>query len=119
MQVEEPIWTILQQYSQIPAAEILLHVQDLGSRFQSLSYACIGQASFLKLNVASSLGYPEILERVKKGEKLLDLGCAFGQELRQLIHDAAPSKTSMDQIYGPSSLISAITCSSTVPAKCI
>lgn len=26
-----------------------------------------------------------MLERVKHGEKLLDLGCAFGQELRQLV----------------------------------
>lgn len=26
-----------------------------------------------------------MLERVKKGDKLLDLGCAFGQELRQLV----------------------------------
>jgi cyclopropane fatty-acyl-phospholipid synthase-like methyltransferase len=26
-----------------------------------------------------------MLERVKNGDKLLDLGCAFGQELRQLV----------------------------------
>jgi hypothetical protein len=26
-----------------------------------------------------------MLDRVKKGDRLLDLGCAFGQELRQLV----------------------------------
>jgi SAM-dependent methyltransferase len=35
--------------------------------------------------------YPEILERVKHGEKFLDLGCCFGQELRKLVADGAPS----------------------------
>lgn len=35
--------------------------------------------------------YPEVLERVKHGEKFLDLGCCFGQELRQLVADGAPS----------------------------
>lgn len=29
-----------------------------------------------------------MLERVKKGDRLLDLGCAFGQELRQLVSPA-------------------------------
>jgi len=35
--------------------------------------------------------YPEVLERVKHGEKFLDLGCCFGQEIRQLVADGAPS----------------------------
>lgn len=29
--------------------------------------------------------YPEILERLKAGQKLLDVGCAVGQELRRLV----------------------------------
>jgi SAM-dependent methyltransferase len=35
--------------------------------------------------------YPEIIERTKKGDKILDLGCCFGQEIRQLVLDGAPS----------------------------
>jgi len=35
--------------------------------------------------------YQDVLERVKRGEKLLDLGCCFGQEIRQLVFDGAPS----------------------------
>jgi SAM-dependent methyltransferase len=35
--------------------------------------------------------YHEVLERVKSGEKFMDLGCCFGQEIRQLVHDGAPS----------------------------
>ncbi|KAL4902295.1 hypothetical protein BDW74DRAFT_62756 [Aspergillus multicolor] len=97
IQVKEPVWTILQQYSGIPAAKILQHVQDLRDRaFKVFPYACIGQASFLELSIASSACYPEMLERVKQGEKLLDLGCAFGQELRQLIYDGAPASN----LYG-------------------
>lgn len=29
--------------------------------------------------------YPEILQRVKDGQKLLDLGCCFGQDERRLV----------------------------------
>jgi len=35
--------------------------------------------------------YQEVLERVKQGEKFLDLGCCFGQEIRKLVYDGAPS----------------------------
>ena len=34
---------------------------------------------------------PEVLKRVQHGEKFLDLACCFGQELRQLVADGAPS----------------------------
>lgn len=32
-----------------------------------------------------------MLERTKQGHKLLDLGCAFGQELRQLVSSVSPN----------------------------
>lgn len=35
--------------------------------------------------------YQEVLERVKNGDKFVDLGCCFGQEIRKLVHDGAPS----------------------------
>ncbi|KAJ5282944.1 hypothetical protein N7497_001892 [Penicillium chrysogenum] len=95
--VNEPARTILEKYSKIPADNILQHVKDLRDRaFAVFPYACIGQASFLELSIASSPCYLEMLDRVKKGDRLLDLGCAFGQELRQLIYDGAPSQN----LYG-------------------
>lgn len=35
--------------------------------------------------------YQEVLERIKHGEKFLDLSCCFGQEIRKLVFDGAPS----------------------------
>ncbi len=35
--------------------------------------------------------YQEVLERVKGGDKFLDLACCFGQEIRKLVFDGAPS----------------------------
>jgi SAM-dependent methyltransferase len=32
-----------------------------------------------------------VLERVRAGETFLDLGCCFGQDIRKLVHDGAPS----------------------------
>jgi hypothetical protein len=46
---------------------------------------------FLDLIMTTMDVYQEVLERVKKGEKFMNLGCCFGQEIRQLVHDGAPS----------------------------
>jgi SAM-dependent methyltransferase len=40
--------------------------------------------------------YPEVLGRLQSGDRFLDLGCCFGQEIRQLVLDGAPS----DNTYG-------------------
>ena len=62
------------------------------------SYACIGQLRFLSLSLRTHPYYPQILQRFKEDPnlKLLDLGCCFAQELRQLVLDGVPSK----RLYG-------------------
>ena len=46
---------------------------------------------FLDLSMMASEIYPQVLERTKHGEKFLDLACCFGQEIRKLVFDGAPS----------------------------
>ncbi|PKX88478.1 uncharacterized protein P174DRAFT_425989 [Aspergillus novofumigatus IBT 16806] len=95
--VNEPARSILEKYSKIPSREILEHVRKIRDEaFAEFPYPCIGRFSFLDLSISQSPKYPEILHRVVNGEKFLDLGCAFGQELRQLVYDGAPS----DNLYG-------------------
>lgn len=52
---------------------------------QQTPYPCIGLFRFLELDLHRMSIYPEILERVRTGDKFLDLGCALGQELRHLV----------------------------------
>ncbi|KAG6354191.1 hypothetical protein INS49_004795 [Diaporthe citri] len=53
----------------------------------------------------SKLGiYPEILDRVKAGEGLIDFGTLFGQDLRRLAADGAPTEnlyaTDIEGLFG-------------------
>ena len=55
-------------------------------------YPCIGWWMFLQLYMSQNPVYGEVLYRLKKGERLLDLGCCFGQDIRKLVHDGVPSE---------------------------
>jgi SAM-dependent methyltransferase len=55
-------------------------------------YPCIGQFKFLELGLNLQPSYPEILSRLKLGQKFLDIGCCVGQEIRQLVHDGATAE---------------------------
>ena len=50
---------------------------------------------FLELNLAKHPYYPEILLRLGNGQTLLDAGCCFGQDLRKLVFDGAPSSSAL------------------------
>ncbi|KAJ5632388.1 hypothetical protein N7490_008727 [Penicillium lividum] len=85
-QVPEPSKTILEKYSKISPDQVLQHVKDV------FPYPCIGEFRFLDMSISDSRVYPEILERLKTGQKLLDVGCAVGQELRNLVYNGIPSE---------------------------
>jgi SAM-dependent methyltransferase len=60
--------------------------------WHSLPYPCIGVFRFLDFPATLNPIYPEVLDRVRNGETFLDLGCCFGQDIRKLAFDGAPSE---------------------------
>ncbi|MCJ1306725.1 hypothetical protein MMC25_000368 [Agyrium rufum] len=88
---------LLEKYSSIPEDELKEHVMKVREKAWSIApYPCIGSWLFLKQSINQTAFYQEILTRLKNGEKLLDLGCALGQDIRRLVYDGAPS----ENIYG-------------------
>jgi SAM-dependent methyltransferase len=55
-------------------------------------YPCIGQFRFLDLSIGDHAVYPEIVSRLTSGQKYLDLGCCFGQDIRRLVKDGVPAE---------------------------
>ncbi|KAK7534666.1 hypothetical protein BKA81DRAFT_409822 [Phyllosticta paracitricarpa] len=84
-------YDILIHHSGIPEQDVLKHVMEQRDKaWKVFPYPCVGKWKFLECGISSSAAYPEILERVKNGQKYLEAGCAFGQDLRRLIKDGAP-----------------------------
>ena len=44
------------------------------------------------MNLSSHPLYSKVLENLKEGQKLLDVGCCFGQDIRKLVVDGAPAE---------------------------
>lgn len=56
-------------------------------------YPCIGLYRFSNLTLLGHPAYATIVERLKSpGASYLDIGCCFGQDLRQLVQDGVPSE---------------------------
>ena len=61
--------------------------------FATAPYPCIGLYRFLNLTLLTHPLYNSILKRLQSPDATyLDLGCCFGQDLRQLVHDGIPSQ---------------------------
>ncbi|KAL7941008.1 hypothetical protein V8C42DRAFT_335874 [Trichoderma barbatum] len=83
---------LLREYSGIPDEDVRNHIESIKERaLQVRHYPCIRRYRFLDLIMMTTEVYQEVLERVQNGDKFLDLGCCFGQEIRKLVHDGAPS----------------------------
>ncbi|KAM7200349.1 hypothetical protein V8F20_005326 [Naviculisporaceae sp. PSN 640] len=91
--LNESARTLLRDYAHIPDDSINHHVNQIRKEaFKVAPYPCIGMFQFLDLSLKSMISiYPEIIDRVKNGDKFLDLGCCLGQEIRRLVLDGAPS----------------------------
>jgi hypothetical protein len=88
---------LLENYTKIPPDQIEDHVVKIrNDAWEVFPYPCIGQFRFLDLSLKTMEQYPEILQRLQQGQKLLDMACCFGQEIRQLVVDGAPA----ENIYG-------------------
>lgn len=55
-------------------------------------YPCIGQWAFLMTRTPDLPCYKDMITRLKNGASILDLGCCFGQDLRHLAADGAPTQ---------------------------
>ncbi|XWW92241.1 hypothetical protein V2A60_000164 [Cordyceps javanica] len=83
---------IFRDYSGIPEKDILNHIHRVRDKaWDILPYPCIGVFRFLDFGAHNSPIYPVVLDRLKKGDTMLDLGCCFGQDIRKLVADGAPS----------------------------
>ncbi|CAN9294441.1 unnamed protein product [Alternaria alternata] len=89
---------LLETWSGIPSDDVLDHVIKLRDEAWKVHpYPCIGQFRFLEPSFSELPDeYDEIVERIRKGQKLLDMACCFGQTIRQLANDGAPT----ENIYG-------------------
>lgn len=88
---------LLEHYSGIAVDKVEDHVVSIHDEaWEIFPYPCIGNYRFLTLTLRTFEQYPEIRERLQRGERLLDLGCCFGQEIRQLVADGAPA----ENLYG-------------------
>jgi SAM-dependent methyltransferase len=83
---------ILESYAGIPPDQVLTHVQTIRDQAWELyPYPCMGMFSFIHMHISKKPDYPTVLQRLlHNNETLLDLGCAFGQELRTLVAAGVP-----------------------------
>jgi len=60
------------------------------------NYPCLGEFRFLEPSIGNHPLFPDMVNRLKRGQTFLDLGTCFGQDIRKLVSEGAPS----ENIYG-------------------
>jgi SAM-dependent methyltransferase len=109
--VNPQIRHLLEAYSKVPSSDVVKHVNEIvclhyfitelvnpndnqrARGFAANPYPCIGHYRFLNLTLLTHPLYESILARLKSNPSAtyLDLGCCFGQDLRQIVLDGVPS----------------------------
>ncbi|KAI9830511.1 MAG: hypothetical protein M1819_005469 [Sarea resinae] len=99
-EVNAPIRSLLETYSKVPPERVVPHINAIlisiqrEKGFAANPYPCIGHYRFLNLTLLTHPMYSSILHRLSQDPSNLyiDLGCCFGQDLRQLVADGVRSE---------------------------
>ncbi|KAL9051412.1 MAG: hypothetical protein Q9162_006019 [Coniocarpon cinnabarinum] len=87
---------LLTHYSRVNEDELENHIVNFRAKAWNIRpYPCVGMWAFLKSVIQWAQlddEYEDILQRVKNGETMLDVGCAMGQDLRHLAAGGAPTE---------------------------
>ncbi|KAF1937345.1 hypothetical protein EJ02DRAFT_447533 [Clathrospora elynae] len=84
---------LLKTYSGIPLDQVFDHVVKVRNEaWEVHPYPCIGQFRFLEPSFTELEEFDEVVERLRKGQKLLDMACCFGQTICQLVDGGAPAE---------------------------
>ncbi|KAM4055322.1 methyltransferase [Hirsutella rhossiliensis] len=98
--LEEHTKRLFVEYSKIPEEKLEQHLDEAPRQrrkaWNYCPYPCIGLWLFLKLQLRNNKEFDEAVRRTQQGHKLLDFGCAIGQDLRSLAHAGAP----LTMLYG-------------------
>ncbi|KAF2729378.1 hypothetical protein EJ04DRAFT_73850 [Polyplosphaeria fusca] len=89
--------SLFEDYSKIPPMDVEAHIKATRDRaFQIYPYPCLGRFDFLDFSISRSPHFNDIVQRIQKGDKYLDIGCCVGQDIRKLAQAGAPS----ENMYG-------------------
>ncbi|KAI9701456.1 MAG: hypothetical protein M1836_001511 [Candelina mexicana] len=93
-----PMQELLEKWSGLAPNDVRAHIHRVRDQAWDVwPYPCIGMFFFLDLGLSLLPPYAQVLNRLRtNNEKLLDLGCCFGQDVRKLVFDGAPA----ENVYG-------------------
>lgn len=92
-ELDEETREVFEKYSGLSPDAVIPHIVEVRNRaFDVFPYPCIGLFRFLNFGIRKSPQYSEVLQRLKDGQSFLDIGCCFGQDIRRLVADGAPSE---------------------------
>ncbi|KAL9005350.1 MAG: hypothetical protein Q9188_001866 [Gyalolechia gomerana] len=94
--VNDSVKELFQKYSNLEPENTIPHILNIREKAWAIDpWPCIGLFQFCELSLSKHPSYPRVLSALKDPSQpaaLFDLGCCFGQDIRKLAFDGAPSK---------------------------
>ncbi|CAG9948842.1 unnamed protein product [Clonostachys rosea f. rosea IK726] len=85
---------LLEEYGRVApecVEQHLISVRNLAWEVNPMP--CLGRFLFTELHMAHDEElHKTVLRRLQSGDRLIDVGCCLGQDIRKLIHDGAPAE---------------------------